>query len=182
MWALSGCLSCATLRSVWIRIQRLDFVPVARISGPAKDSQEAGFLDSDLMDDLATILREMQADRSKGRRFASIIDLRNAAPLNAKQRAVVGAWVKETRELTRITSISTAFVAPSALLRGVLTAIFWTQSFGVPYRVLATLEDAVAWSLERVRDTGVGIPEGTQQAVLRAFHEEHKQTKPAMGS
>ena len=164
---------------MWIRIQRLDFVPVARISGPAADSQDAEFLDQDLSDDLAAILREMQADRAKGRRFASIIDLRNAAPLNAKQRAIVGAWVKETRELTRITSISTAFVASSTLMRGVLTAIFWTQSFGVPHRVLGTLEEAVTWSLERVRDTGVGIPDGTQQAVLRAF-EEPKRTKPAV--
>jgi hypothetical protein len=154
---------------VWIRIQRLDFVPLARISGAAATEREDGFLDQDLSDDLAAILREMQSDRAAGRRFASIVDLTGAPALNAKQRAVVSAWVKETRELTRLTTISTVFVAPSALLRGALTAIFWTQSFGVPNRVLGTLNDAVTWSLERILDTGLPVAPGTDQAALRAF-------------
>lgn len=45
--------------------------------------------------------------------------------------------------------------------------------------MLATLEDAVAWSVERVRDAGIGFPEGTHQAVLRAFEEKQQQATPA---
>jgi hypothetical protein len=164
---------------VWIRIHRLDFVPLARISGAVADARAEDFLDRDLSDDLATLLREMQADHALGRRFASIVDLTGAPPLNAKQRAVVGAWIKETRDLSRQTSISIAFVAPSTLLRGVLTAIFWVQSFGFPQRVSATLDDAITWSLERIRETGQQVPPGAQEAVLRAFQPPAKQATSA---
>lgn len=166
---------------MWIQIQRLDFVPLSRICGAASRASSETFLDHDLADDLASILREMKSDRERGKRSASVIDLTGAPPLNAKQRAVVGAWVKDTRELMREISISTAFVAPSALLRGALTAIFWTQSFGGPHRVLGTLDDAVAWSLDRIRDNGVPIPDDAQQRVLQAFGRADR-GKRAVGS
>lgn len=156
---------------VWIRIQRLDFLPLARISGASPDTKSPDFLDRDLVADLAAIRNELQADRARGRRVAAIVDLHGAPALNAKQRAVVGEFLKETRDLMRVTALSTAFVAPSALLRGALTAIFWTQSFGVPHRVLATLDEAIAWSLERIRDTGLHVADGSQEAVLRAFQQ-----------
>jgi len=121
----------------------------------------------------------MQLDREQGKRSAAIVDLTGAPALNAKQRGVVGAWVKETRELMRATSISTAFVAPSALLRGALTAIFWTQSFGGPHRVLGTLDEAVAWSLERLCEAGVQVPDGAQEAVLQAFGRADRRKRAA---
>lgn len=166
---------------MWIHIQRLDFVPLVRISGASADTRAGSFSDQDLSEDLRTILREMHADYAAHRRSASIIDLTDAAALNAKQRAVVSTWVKDTRELSRHTSISTAFVAPSALVRGALTAIFWTQSFGVPHRVFATLHDAVVWSLDHIRATGLEVAEGTDRAVMHAF-ERRQRHPPAVGS
>lgn len=156
-------------RRVRIQIERLDFVPLSRISGAGSRASSEGFLDHDLADDLASILREIKASRDLGKRTASIIDLTGAPALNAKQRAIVSAWVKDTRDLMRLTSISTAFVAPSALVRGALTAIFWTQCFGGPHRVFGTLDEAVTWSLDRVRDCGVQVPGGAHEAALQTF-------------
>src|SRR5690606_802456 len=54
------------------------------------------------------------------------------------------AWNAEHRERIRDGVSGIAFVIPSAVIRGVLTAIFWVQPLEAPYVVVKTREEGLA--------------------------------------
>ena len=145
-------------------LQRLSYAPTTRIH------VEAGsYRDHDLTDDLAKILRQMHADRAGGVRTVSVLDLTRARPLNAMQRKHLLAWLKEFDSLVPLVSLGTAFIAPSALLRGVLTAMFWIRPYPVEQAVVSDMDEAMHWVVQRLESSGIAVPARLRQELGRAF-------------
>ena len=124
---------------------------VEEVAGPVTDAEHAEHL---------RVLRErMRRDRVNRTRVVTVVDLTHAAPLSAKQRGAQAQWMKENEELIRAVSLGAAYVVPSPLIRGVLTAVFWVRPPLEPYGLFATRDEAFEWARERLREAGAEPPE-----------------------
>lgn len=83
--------------------------------------------------------------------FAVTIDLRDAAVLNAGERAIWARFIEEATSSIRLHLAGVAFVADSPVLRGMLTAIFWVRPLPTEHVVVETLHDATVWCDARIR-------------------------------
>jgi DNA-binding transcriptional regulator YbjK len=104
-----------------------------RYDGPFSD-QELGTYLSQLDDVL----------RTPGRKVA-IIDLLTAVAPPASQRRAQAAWIERNEALLRQNFTATAIVTDSALIRGVVTAIFWVRPLPYPTQVVEGMEAAREW-------------------------------------
>ncbi len=97
-------------------------------------------------------LEELMNDCSRtGEKLFFITDLtsmREFAP--AVQRQYTGNWIKRTTNLARMTSVGGAQVTPSAVLRGIITAIFWIHPPPTPAVCVATRAEAMKVGIERL--------------------------------
>ena len=100
----------------------------------------------------------MVETRSQGRRTVTILDLTAAAPLTARQRAMQIEWSRQTDALFREVSLGIVFVVASAVVRGILTALFWIRRVPVPHAIVQDLDEAVSWAIARCRETGEAVP------------------------
>jgi hypothetical protein len=158
-----------------IEFQRLSYAPVTRIFANA-----TRYDDQQLIEDLAKIVREMQRDRAAGVRCVSVIDLRDALPLNAKHRKLVMEWLRESEPMIPFISLGTVFHAPSPLVRGVLTAMFWLHPYPVPHTVVADMDDAMRWAIVRMEDSGTPVPARLRQELGRAFAFQGTLASPSL--
>jgi hypothetical protein len=55
-------------------------------------------------------------------------------------------WMKGYDALIRERTVGCAFVLPSALQRGILTAILWIQPMACPHTIVGTLDEALEWT------------------------------------
>jgi hypothetical protein len=93
-------------------------------------------------------------------KVATIFDARRAAPPTAKERAKQAAWLKQHRDVIGRFSCGSAFVIESAIVRGGLTAILWLAPIPGAHTVVATVAEAEAWALARLREAGVVVGRG----------------------
>ncbi len=99
------------------------------------------------MDDAGAWVRALY---STGQRNAVIIDPSGMDDVPANLRKRAGEWRKGHQDLFRETIIAAAYITPSALMRGVITAIFWVSTPVVPVQTFATQTEALAWLERRV--------------------------------
>lgn len=147
-----------------IEIVRLDFAPVVRIAATATDVSDEALAST--LDDLR---RSLEQDCALGRPVLSIVDLTHARPLNAKQRTIMASWFKDIRHLTQQGSLGVFFLAPNAVVRGVLTAIFWFQTFSAPHAVGANLAEAMDFCVARLSTTGLHVDDVLAARIERAL-------------
>lgn len=152
-----------------IKIERLDFVPLAYVY------LEAGqYSEQDLVQDLQHLQEQLEAERSQGSKVIFVIDLHDAAPLTANQRKTLNAWRRQTHELSVSVFMSIVFVAPSQIIRGVLTAVLWLREFPVPHKVVGTLDDAAQWAIQQLQAADLPVPDRLRLELGRAFtHSRH---------
>jgi hypothetical protein len=101
---------------------------------------------------------ECRRDRE---RFALVTDLGRLNQLPpASQRRFCGEWMQRTVELQGATSVGGANVTPSAITRGIVTAIFWFQKPLVPTLFFATRSEATLQAIRWLEDGRVPIPHG----------------------
>lgn len=81
-----------------------------------------------------------------------MLDARDANQMSAAHRKRVAEWLTLHREELRRYHVALAFVSGSALIRGVLTAIYWLHPPPYPYKMFGALDEAKAWALEMVRE------------------------------
>jgi len=93
---------------------------------------------------------ELRACRVRYEPYAIVVDATASRGFSAKQRRMQADYVSEGLESSRRYLKGLAFVAPSQLIRGMLTAIFWFQRPESPHRVFTNREDAVAWARGQV--------------------------------
>lgn len=74
---------------------------------------------------------------------------------NAHQRQMQADWIKENMTVLRACGGFSAFVFKSALIRGGLTAVMWLVPMPGPYKICATLDEALDWMMPRVAPESV---------------------------
>ncbi len=82
-----------------------------------------------------------------------VYDARLAAPAPASQRRMQAEWMKLNDAGVRRSTAGIAFVIPSAVVRGVLTAIFWLQPLACPHLVTESFEEAFRWARGKLAST-----------------------------
>jgi len=120
---------------------------VVRFEGVTTDAQFEAYLDH--------VLRITR----RGEMHAMVYDASQAGWIPPSQRQLQADWMREHDKLNRDLTAGLAFVLPSPLLRGVLTAILWLTPMPCPHTVTRTLDHGVAWCRARLRARGVAQPE-----------------------
>ena len=88
----------------------------------------------------------------------TILDTTRSDSTSAAQRKKQADWLAKHKEDLRRYSLGTAFVIKSAMVRGVLTAIFWLQPMDRPHTIVATLSEAEGWAALKLREAGLSPP------------------------
>jgi hypothetical protein len=86
-----------------------------------------------------------QVTRTKSERFATLMDLRKCANLPTRQRKILTDGMKQNKEFNKHYCVGAAMVFDSAVIRGVLMAVFWLVKPDHPTKVFKTYEEAMSW-------------------------------------
>ncbi|MET0385823.1 MAG: hypothetical protein ABW321_07685 [Polyangiales bacterium] len=113
--------------------------------------------DAEVNESLREYQQLLEEARARGHKLVDILDIRKAATPSPTQRRLQTDWNREHEQLLRDTLLGFTFVVSSAVMRGVITAVFWIKPLPVPHAVHTELEEAVHWSLDRCRDAGIAI-------------------------
>jgi len=82
----------------------------------------------------------------RGGYYSLVLDNRLARNMSATQRKLIAADMLKHAERTRRLCLGTAFVFDSALMRGILTAVFWLRQPETQTRIFADIDEAVSWA------------------------------------
>lgn len=136
-----------------IRVETSDW-PIILMDFPAHRFQDADFEAA-----LGRIEQIMRDCRSAGQKCAQITDLtrmQQIAP--ASQRKFAGDWAKRNDALIVAVSVGGATVTPSAILRGLVTAVHWFHRPPTPNAFLATRPDGLKYVIELLEAANVELP------------------------
>jgi hypothetical protein len=110
--------------------------PVMRYTAPA------GVVSDEHMRE---VFDEQYTMKKLGELHAICLDLRASGGLTPTQRKMLTAEMGRDEALTRRVTAGVALVFTSAVLRGVLTAIFWVRPAIAPTKVFSDVDVALAW-------------------------------------
>jgi hypothetical protein len=79
-------------------------------------------------------------------RYSVVLDNRLARNMSPTQRKLIADHMAVREQLTRSLCLGSAFVLDSAVMRGILTAVFWMHKPVVQTKVFAELDGAVQWA------------------------------------
>lgn len=100
-----------------------------------------------LTDDVVTsILQGLEGCLMRGSSYVLIFDLSQSGTPNPLQRATLASHMRKNKPRIERSVRAMAVVAPSPIVRGVLTAIFWLEPPPVKHQVFANESDAKAWA------------------------------------
>jgi len=129
------------MSSIRIDQSRWPLVVVTHAGRPTDEEFDAYLVR--LKDNLDRAVRERK-------KTVLIFDATHAVGTDAKQRQRQAAWMKEHAEPSRLHSAGYAFVIPSTMIRGVLTAILWLSPMPAPYVIVSTIAEAEAWCKQKL--------------------------------
>jgi hypothetical protein len=108
--------------------------------------------------DLTRLARSLEAIYARRARFVSITDATAVSKLpDAKARSEIGAWTKSIEAQSKRYLVANALVVPSAVARGVLTAIQWIAPPVVPTTVCATVREGATYVIEHARTSAIEV-------------------------
>lgn len=84
------------------------------------------------------------------RRYAFVTDARFAAKATASHRRIVADSERRMAEFDRTWCAGVAIAAPSAMLRGMVTAVFWLAPPAYAFRIVPTVTEGVVWAQGRL--------------------------------
>lgn len=102
----------------------------------------------------AAFLVEARALLDRKERHAMVMDLSQIKQATARQRKMAADFNADNEETLRQYRVGSAFVVRSALVRGVLTAIFWMRRPPYEYTVTSVREDALKWCELQLKKEG----------------------------
>jgi hypothetical protein len=120
---------------------------------------EDRFLDESFEAALGHIEQIMRECRITGQNCAQITDLtrmQQIAP--ASQRKFAGEWAKRNDALIVTASVGGATVTPSAILRGLVTAVHWFHRPPTPNAFLATRAEGQRFVIDLLEKAKVALP------------------------
>ena len=98
--------------------------------------------DGELIDFLEKYDAFMQ---EQNQRHAVVVDLKRTKRMPSRQRKMITDSMSKRNEYTKQFSACTALVFESAVMRGMLMAIFWIVKPAYPTKVFNSRKEAVAW-------------------------------------
>jgi hypothetical protein len=78
--------------------------------------------------------------------YSIVLDNRLAQNMSPTQRKLIADHMAAREQQTRNLCLGSAFVLNSAVMRGILTAVFWMRKPVVPTKVFAELDEATLWA------------------------------------
>jgi len=93
-----------------------------------------------------TLLAELTAHLSRGEPYVLLFNLSSAGVPNAIQRRKLAEHMATHDVSVRRVVRGLAIVAPSPLIRGMVTAMFWIVAPPIPYQMCGTLAEARTWA------------------------------------
>ena len=91
-------------------------------------------------------------------RFVSIVDLTRVGLVPLEQRWRQVEWFEEHEQLMRETSVGTAIILTSPLVRLSISAILYFKRLPLPMTLVATPAEAEAWARSRLEEAGLLPP------------------------
>lgn len=121
----------------WRREQLEGNIVLFEISGtPTEDG---------LNEYLAEVESFFSSLESRGQKICAVVDLAQMETASASHRSQLGTW--RARHLALIANAveRAVYIAPSAMMRGMLTAVFWFAEPVVPVQVSKDRHEALTW-------------------------------------
>jgi hypothetical protein len=115
----------------------------------------------------------LRLDHAEGRRFALVFDPRHGRPPTLEQRLIQARFIERTAPLVAEVNLGTALCTPSAVLRGMMAALFWVARSPSPQISLPSMRAALDWAIEKVVAAGLEVPKplrSNPDAVLAEVH------------
>ena len=88
--------------------------------------------------------------KSRGERYALVLDVSNTEKLNPVQRKKLVNMMERNKAFNEKHCAGCAMVFSSMLLKGILTAIFWIHKPPHPTKVFNVQEDAIEWAFDMI--------------------------------
>lgn len=98
--------------------------------------------------DVAEFLETSRGHLARAERFASLHDGVRASGLDGKQRKQMGDHITSNRARLERWHAAAAIVAPSPVIRGIITAVNWLAPPPFPQRSFASAVEAERWLRE----------------------------------
>lgn len=102
-------------------------------------------------EEVLAYLKQLGTYRKRHQPYALLVDATYATSFSPRQRKMQADHIREGLPITRIYLKGIAYVAQSALKRGVITAIHWLVEPPAPHEVFATKAEAEMWLADRLR-------------------------------
>jgi hypothetical protein len=129
--------------------------PMVLIAFPANQVPDAAI--RSLLGHIESLMTEAARNREKIFIITDISLVREMSPTSQRQHA--SEWIKRTSALARATSVGSASVTPSALLRLIFTTVFWLQPSPTPYFFVPTRREAVLKGIQLLEAERVRLPQ-----------------------
>jgi hypothetical protein len=120
---------------------------------------ELRFADADIhaaLDSIEQLMRECREQRGKCTQITDLTRVQQIPP--ASQRKFSGDWLKRNNDLILATSVGGATVTPSAILRGLVTAVHWFHKPETSNEFYATRAEAYRYVIQRLEQSRVSLP------------------------
>lgn len=122
------------------------------------------FPTEDIVDeDLIGMIEEHRLLLARRQRFAMVGDGRVKKIFTATQRKILVDWMEEAEPLVMEHLAAMAMVVDSAPVRGALTAVLWLKKMEWPTKVTKTLDQSIAFCVDRLREEGVPVTHAVQR-------------------
>jgi hypothetical protein len=105
---------------------------------------------------LEQVMRECQRDKEKCVQVTDAAAMTQLPP--ASQRKITGEWMRKTAQLQRDVSLGGANVTPSAIIRGIITAIHWFHKPETPVVFVASRDEAMLQAIQWLEQGRVTLP------------------------
>jgi hypothetical protein len=105
---------------------------------------------------LEQLMLECKRDKEKCVQVTDASAMTQLPP--ASQRKITGEWLKKTISLQREVSLGGANVTPSAIIRGIITAIHWFHKPETPVSFVSTRDEAMLQAIQWLEQARVTLP------------------------
>jgi hypothetical protein len=105
---------------------------------------------------LEQVMIECRNDREKCVQVTDASRMHALPP--ASQRKITGEWIKKTVDLQKAVSLGGVNVTPSAIIRGIITAIHWFHKPETPVAFVATRNEAMLQAMVWLEQARVVLP------------------------
>jgi hypothetical protein len=115
--------------------------------------------DDEMRSRLEGTTRRLKDQARRGGQTVTIVDLTQASLPNEIQQNMHSVWLAQHEDLLKQVNLGTAFVVASQQVRGGLSTVLWQVFPQHDYTVTTSLDEAIEWAIQKLRDHGIEPPE-----------------------